>query len=240
LSDSALYAVSPSAAEFEIRSEVMLPVFLSLQSGLLALFPALSYAATTAKTLDPENSFMDALLSGVPVFLLTFNWPMWALIYQLSGSIWFLCGGLLFSGSRLIFTFYFNKIAFSTDTAKTISLLKNLSSGYLVGVCLGVALIAAGIWYQYYDVGQAVLRSGLISPFDVYNAVTNYYVQFYVSYIAATDVLVFGAVHLGSKHFSVDQLENNPAGLAASYIALTSKKAVFRGGRRACFCRYPV
>lgn len=241
VSDSMLYALSPELADLDIRSRVTLPVFFALQSGLLALFPALSYAAVTAKTFDPGNSFMDALVAGVPVFLLTFNWPLWALVWQVTGSVMFLVGGLLFSGSRLIFTCYFKRIAFSDDNTKTITLLSRLSTMYLAGVCLGCSLIAAGVFLEFREVGEKVLGDLLgQSPLQLVDFAANYYVQFYVSYIAATDILVFGAVHFGSKRLSLIQLEEEASGLAASYAALTCEEAVFRGGRRWTLCPFPV
>lgn len=240
VSDSPIHSLSPDLADIEVRAEVTVPVFLGLQSGLLALFPALSYAAVTAKTFDPGNSFMDALLAGVPVFLLTFNYPIWALVYQVTGSVWLLSGGLIFSGSRLLFTCHFQKIAFSDDTAATIKLLSTLSTRYLLGLCLGVALIAVGMFFQFRDLSLELLMNLQLSTLEIVNLVADYYLQFYVSYIAAADILIFGAVHFGNKRVSVNALEDETAGLFASYNVLTSEEAVFNGGTRSSLCSFPI
>lgn len=240
LSDSPVYEASPSLADFRVRSQVMIPVFLSLQSGLMALFPALSKAVVTAKTIDSGNPFVDALLAGVPVFLFTFNWPIWALIYQATGSVLLLVGGLLFSGSHLIFTCYFKKIAFLDDTAATVSLLKTVTTRHLALLFVAVILIAAGAFLQFWDITEALLDNLVVTPVEVLNFVADYWVQFYVSYIAAADVLVFGLVHFGNKMVSISQLNDEAAGLADSYSALTCEEAVFRGGRSWRLFPFPV
>lgn len=238
--DSPIYGLSRDLADIEIRSRVSIPLFFSLQGSLLALFPALSYAVVTAKTFDPGNSFMDALLGGVPVFLLTFNYPVWALVYQATGSGWFLLGGLIFSGSRLLFTFHFNSIAFTDDTEKTIELLATLSTRYLLGLCLGVGLIAVGAFIQFRGASLEVLNSLVVSPQELVHFVASYYLQFYVSYVAAADLLILGTVHFGRRRTSVAALDNEASGLAASHAVLTSEEAVFKGGRRWALCSFPI
>ena len=114
-----MYKVSPAAAVMAARAAIALPIYRDLGGAILPVIPAAIAGARLLKTLAPAAPLWTVLLNCLPPVSFAFNWPLFGLLYHITGAWWFLLAGLMYSGNVLVYTCCSRRIQEATtpDTA---------------------------------------------------------------------------------------------------------------------------
>ena len=139
----------------------------------------------------PRSQPLHWHTSTMPLLVFAFNWPLYGLLWQLTGPEfwWVLIGGLLYAGSKLAYTC--SRASFiDANTVETAYAATHKAYCRSVGVLV--------LSYIVFIVGFLLFASGRDRrdrdpPFGFWDIVVftcEYYTSFYVSWVAATDLLL--------------------------------------------------